>query len=92
MPLQTTSSSRVLREVEAKLSSLGFLWGRAQCLACLLLKLCDKATPSGSSVFLNLGCPTKLTGILCEYSLLAKENTDHYKVYEKDPILLLIFE
>jgi len=34
----------------------------------------------------------KTTGILCETSPLAKENADHFKVYAKDPVVLMIFE
>jgi len=33
-----------------------------------------------------------MTGILCENSLLAKEKADQFKVYAKDPVVLMIFD
>ena len=34
----------------------------------------------------------KMTGILCETSLLAKEKADHFKAYAKDPVVFMIFD
>jgi len=46
-----------------------------------------------SRVSLDLSCPhAKMTGIICETSLLAKENADHFKVYAKDPLVLMVIE
>ena len=45
-------------------------------------------------VFLSISAVphAKMTGILCKNSLLAKEKADHFKIYAKNPVVLMIFE
>jgi len=45
-------------------------------------------------VFLSISAVphAKMTGILCETSLLAKEKAGHFKAYTKDPVVLMVFE
>ena len=45
-------------------------------------------------VFLSISAVphAKITGILCKNSSLAKEKADHFKVYAKNPVVLMIFE